>query len=171
MKYKIVIGGRGSETYVHKLNDSKVNSLKDIDLVDPDHDQVSGIIECDFFETDDIFLGPYNDPESYMISVRDENDNLVWESPLEHEFEDCDFNCVFDNEQSLIVEDYIKGEFFSYELETEKFEPSKLLPVITEIGEVIEIITELTYDGVSLRDTKDYLDYWSKGLNYYLVNP
>ena len=104
-----------------------------------------------------------------MITVYDEGDNVVWESSIEHEFEDCDFNCVFDNDKVLLVEDYIKGQFFSYVLDVEEFEAQKLLPVITEIGERIEIITDLTYDGASLIETKDWLDFWSKGVNYYLV--
>ncbi len=170
MKYKIVFAGRGCETYVHKINDLQFDKLKETDLENPNVDFISEFLsKDDIFTTDDTFLGVYNDPECYMISVYDESDSLIWESDVNHEFEDCEFNCVFDNEKSLLVEDYVKGQFFSYEIDLEQFDANKLIPVITEIGEVVEIITDITYDGQSLNDTKDWLDFWSKGINYYLV--
>lgn len=170
MKYKIVIAGRGSETYVHKLEDSQFEKLKDQDLQNTNVDLLSHILnKDDVFTTDDTFLGVYNDPECYIISVYDDSDTLIWESDVDHEFSDCDFKCVFDNDKAFLVEDYVKGQFFSYEIEVDNFEPEKLAPIITEVGEVIEIITDLTYDGQSLNDTKDWSDFWSKGINYYLV--
>ncbi len=169
MKYKIVLGGRGSESYVHKLSESQIERIKELDLEDPDVDNLSEILEKnDIFDTDDIVFGAYTDSENYLITVYDESDNVVWESPNDHEFEDCDFKCVFDTDRVLIIEDYVKGQFYSYELEVENFDNNKLIPLITEIGERIEVITDLIYDGHSLSDTKDWLDYWSKGMYYYL---
>jgi hypothetical protein len=167
MKYKIVISGRGSETYVHKLNEDQINIIKEMDLEDPDVDELSSILKKeDIFDTDDIIFGAYSSPENFLIIVYDEEDNLIWESSDDHEFEDCDFRCVFDMDKVLLIEDYVKGQFYSYELETDDFDFNKLTPVITEIGERIEVITDLVYDDQSLE--KDYLDYWSKGMYYYL---
>lgn len=168
MKYKIVLSGRGSESYIHKLNESQIEKIKELDLEDPDVDELSEILDKqDIFETDDIVFGSYTDSENFLITVYDENDNIVWESPNDYEFEDCEFKCVFDNDKVLIIEDYVKGQFYSYELEVEKFEHGKLISSITEVGERIEALTDLLYDGQSLGD-KEYLDYWSKGMYYYL---
>jgi hypothetical protein len=170
MKYKIILSGRGSETYVHKITDLQFDRLSDLDLENPNVDFISEFLNVDdIFTTDDTFLGVYNDPECYMISVIDESENIIWESDVNHEFQDCDFTSVFDNQKSLLIEDYVKGQFFSYEIDVDQFDAEKLIPIVTEIGEVIEIITDLTYDGQSLNDTKDWLDFWSKGINYYLA--
>ena len=171
MKYKIILSGKGSESYIHQLNDSQFESLKELDIenTDPDIDEVSKILDKnDIFETDNTFLGPYNDPENYIIEVFDESENLIWSSSDDHEFVDCEFDCKFDNDRTLIVEDYSKGQYFLYTLECDEFDPEKLKPIVVEVGERFEIITDLMYDDVNLADTKDWLDYWSKGLYYYL---
>jgi hypothetical protein len=75
----------------------------------------------------------------------------------------------FDTDEVLIVEDYTKGQFYIYEVELEKdFNPSLLVPIITEIGERVEIITDLMYNEVELSSYKEFGDYWSKGITYYL---
>ena len=169
MKYKIILSGKGSESYIHQLNDSQFESLKELDIenADPDIDEVSEILDKnDIFETDNTFLGPYNDPENYIIEVFDESENLIWSSS--DDFVYCEFDCKFDNDRTLIVEDYSKGQYFLYTLECDEFDPEKLKPIVVEVGERFEIITDLMYDDVNLADTKDWLDYWSKGLYYYL---
>ena len=47
MKYKIILSGKGSESYIHQLNDSQFESLKELDIenTDPDIDEVSEILE------------------------------------------------------------------------------------------------------------------------------
>jgi len=171
MKYKIILSGKGSESYVHQLSDSQYEILEEMDVEnsDPDIDQLTEILEKnDIFETDDTFLGPYNDPENYIIEVFDDVENLIWSSGIDHEFIDCEFECRFDNSRVLIVEDYSKGQYFSYILDCDQFDPKKLKPVVIEVGERFEVITDLIYDDINLMDTKDWLDYWSKGLYYYL---
>jgi preprotein translocase subunit SecA len=72
-------------------------------------------------------------------------------------------------EKNLIVEDTCKGQFFKCEFETkEDFDVSKLSPIITEVGEYVNIITGLRYDDKVLEVT-DYGDYWSKGFYFYLT--
>jgi len=169
MKYKVTIGGRGSESYIHQLSDSQFESLKELNLENSDSDQLAQILDKnDIFETDDIFLGPYNDPEHYIIEVYDESDNLVWSSGEDHLFSDCEFECKFDNDKVLIAEDYSKGQYFSYTIECKEFDPEKLSSIVIEVGERFEVIVDLKYDNMDLSDTKDWLDYWSKGMYYYL---
>jgi len=96
-------------------------------------------------------------------------DDLIWESKNDHEFEDYIFEFVFEEDKSLIIEDYTKGQFFQYDIELdEEFDPKKLKPIVTEIGERVEIITNFTYNETDLSLFKEYGDYWSKGLTYYL---
>jgi hypothetical protein len=104
-----------------------------------------------------------------MITVTDENEKKIWESSDKHEFKEIQEEYIFDDNDALVVEDYIKGEFYSYEVELEKdFDPTKLLPIITEIGNSVVIISDLIYNEVELKPYKNYGDYWSKGITYYL---
>ena len=99
----------------------------------------------------------------------DENENTVWESENDHEFDDYQLEYKFEDDQVLVVEDYSKGIFYEYELELEQDFDSKLLvPIATEIAEKIEIITGLLYDESDLSYYKEYGDYWSKGLTFHL---
>jgi hypothetical protein len=94
---------------------------------------------------------------------------MIWESPNNHEFDDVQMEFKFETDQVLIVEDYIKGQFYFYEIELEKdFDPALLVPIVTEIGERVEIITDLMYNEVELSSYKEFGDYWSKGITYYL---
>ena len=171
-KYKILVGGRGAECYVHKLNVDKRSQLMEGKVQEDqmDSEQISEILGvCVVTETDDIFLGAYNDPELYHITVLDENENTVWESENSHEFDDYQWEYKFDDDQVLVVEDYSKGIFYEYELELEQdFNHKLLVPIVTEIAEKVELITDFLYDESDLNSFKDYGDYWSKGLNYYL---
>ena len=172
MRYKVVVNGRGAECYVHLLEDEQRQKLHESDVENDncEPEVISEIVnKNDIFDTDDIFLGPFNDPENFIIQVYNENDDLIWESKNNHEFEDHDFEYLFENDKSLIVEDYTKGQFYFYEIELdEEFDPKKLKPVVSEIGERVEIITDFTYNGTDLSFFKEYGDYWSKGLTYYL---
>jgi len=79
------------------------------------------------------------------------------------------FEYIFEDDKSLIIEDYTKGQFFQYDIELdEEFDSKKLKPIVTEIGERVEIITNFTYNETDLSFFKEYGDYWSKGLTYYL---
>jgi hypothetical protein len=172
MRYKVVVSGRGVECYVHLLEDEQRQRLfeSDVENDNCDSDVVSEIIgKNDIFETDDIFLGPFNESDSFIIKVYNENNDLIWESEDDHEFEDHDYEFIFEDDKSLIVQDYTKGEFYQYDIELdEEFDPKKLKPIVTEIGERVEIITNFTYNEIDLSLFKEYGDYWSKGITYYL---
>ncbi len=171
-KYRIIVSGKGGECYVHKVNtDKRVRLIEGkVEEDKMESEEIAEILGVDFVtDSDDIFLGPYNDPELYYITVYDENDSVVWESSDKHEFEDVQMEFKFESDEVLIVEDYTKGQFYIYEVELEKdFDPSLLVPIVTEIGERVEIITDLIYNEVELSNYKEFGDYWSKGITYYL---
>jgi hypothetical protein len=171
-KYKIVVSGRGSECYVYKLNEDQHKQLLEFNVEsgECDSDKISNIIGVEgIFTSDDIFLGPYNSPEDYIIQVYKEDDNKIWESKDNHEFNDYDTEYLFELDKVLLVDDFVKGEFYSFEIEIDgDFDPDKLIPIVTEISERIEIITGFIYNDVNLSQFKEYGDYWSKGITYYL---
>lgn len=171
-KYRIVVSGRGAECYIHKLNSEKKQNLFEgrVEYDEMESEQISEVLGVEYLtDTDESFVGPYNNSEHYMVTVYDENKKKVWESPNQYEFKEIQQEYKFDEEDVLIVEDYIKGEFYFYEIELEKdFTPTKLVPIITEIGNTVEIITNFMYNEVELSGYKEFGDYWSKGITYYL---
>lgn len=171
-KYKIIVGGKGAECYVHRINTEKKARLLEgrVEEEKMETQEVAEVLGLDFVtDCDDIFLGPYNNPELYHITVVDENETTIWESETDHQFEDYQWEYKFEDDQVLVVEDYSKGIFYEYELELEKDFDSKLLvPITTEIAEKVEIITGLLYDESDLSYYKEYGDYWSKGLTFHI---
>jgi hypothetical protein len=181
-KYKVILGGRGSETYVFKLTPEQKQKLVDgeVEKDKMDVDEISEILEVGFItETDETYSGPYVANDSFVIEVYDEEDKKVWDSydmeddwdfDEESRWENEDgYESVADDENLLIVEDYCKGNYREFILEIEEdFQPIKLLPMVTEIGERVEIITGLFYDGKKMEDF-EWGDTWSKGLYFYLT--
>jgi hypothetical protein len=171
-KYKIVISGRGAECYVHSINEEQLKEFisSEVESGDCEPETISEILNKeDIFETDNIFLGPYNNPEDFLIQVFNDNNIKIWESDQKFEFQETENEYLFETDNSLLIEDYTKGEFYNYEIEVDgEFDENKLKPVITEIAEVVEIITGFYYGDVDLNNYKDYGDYWSKGITYYL---
>jgi hypothetical protein len=172
MKYKIIVSGRGAECYVHSIDENQKSKLFECDVENDncEHEEIIEILnKNDIFETDNIYLGPYNDPENFIIEVFNENEVKVWSSENDHEFKEDEYEFIIGKENYLIVEDYTKGQFFNYEIELdEEFDSDKLKPVITEVIDGIEIITKIRYGEIDLEVFKEYGDYWSKGITYYL---
>jgi hypothetical protein len=164
MKYRILVSGRGSECYVHKISPETkiILSERKIENNEMDAEEIAEVLGLHFVtDSDDIVLGPYNDPEDYLIKVLDENDKVIWESDNDHEFFDYQFNFLFEDETILTVDDYTKGLFYTYEVELEKdFDYKKLVPIVSEISGEISVITDLMYNDIDLRDYKEYGDYW-----------
>jgi hypothetical protein len=174
MKYKISISGRGADMYVHKLNEEQQNVLSEASVDNVikskmEYEDINEVLGHPADESDDVFAGVYQ--TDYVIIVRDENDNLVFESD-----EDWDFNpdaeyhheSLFEEEGYLIVESYCKGTFFEYELEADEFDPDKLEPVIVELNERLELLKGIRYNGEEL--DFDWGDYDSRGYYYYLTD-
>lgn len=171
-KYKISLYCKGSESYIYKINEEQKNKLIEIDVekTSPNFEDIKDILSVDdISDTEQILLGAYNDPGLYTIQVEDENGNVIWESSENYDNDDVDYESLFGDEDILIIEDYIKGQPFFYEIELEEeFNSGNIGLVVKDICEIIEIIVGITYNGNDLSYYKDYGDYWSKGLNYYI---
>jgi hypothetical protein len=168
MKYTLKISGRGGENYLHKLSQEQYDKLSELDLEEAEQDEITEILKVDsVVDTDYSILGSYTDPESVFITVYDDQKNVVFESN-----EDTDLNYKFNQLQLdgdyLVIQDYVKGDFQEFEIESENFDLTKLNLVVTEIGYELEAVTRITYDNQELEPV-DYGDYWSKGLYFYLV--
>ena len=175
-KVKLILGGRGAECYVHNINEEQKERLINggVNEDKMTMDLACEILDIDFIEENDarIYTGAYNDSENFYIAAYDEENNLIWESNEDFEFnpelEDHDFDSVEEDGPKLIVEDYIKGTYFEYELELEEdFDPQKLSAVQLEIAEIVQIIKGLKYNEKEL-EVKEWGDYWSKGLYFYV---
>lgn len=169
-KYYITLIGKGAEYYLHPINPEQKEKLSELDPKTLDYKVVTEILGYEELAYTDIsFTGVFYDPELFSImAYKDEDmENLLWESSDDFEFEDEDYE-YFDFSQTLLVEDYAKGTFFSFEIETEEFDPKKLVPIIKSINDN-EIITSFKYDGVDLSETKNFDDYSSKGFSYYIL--
>ena len=171
-KYTIEVYGKGGEAYVFNLTDEQKLKLSEgnVESDEMDVDEIADILNVnDVYDTDNIYIGPYPQPSSFGVKVINENGDKVWESKDDWELDFEEYEYAFEKPNVLIVEDYIKGIFFTYELEIEEdFDYKKLKPIVTEISESVELLTELTYNGVNLNSFKDFGDYWSKGLTFYL---
>jgi len=176
MKYKILLGGSGGESYIHNITPEQNEKLLEFeDLNDGiESEEILEIIEKDYFDdTEESYLGAYNSSDSYYILVTDENGNKIFESNEDFNLnevydEDEDYIIVADNPNTLIIEEYVKGNFFNFKIETEEFDVKKLTPIIKDVGSHIQVITGLRYNGEALE--KEFDDYWSKGITYYLFD-
>jgi len=189
MKYKIILGGRGADVWVHNLTEEQREQLEEgnVEGDEMDIDQIAEVLGLDHIDgTDEVYGGPYMGKTNFVIEVYDEEDKKIWDSyngketftdEEAKEFWDFDYDLieeydkheiVADSENTLLVEDYQKGNWRQYEIETDSFDPNKITPVVKEVGEMIEIITGLCYEGVEL-ETVDWLDTWSKGYYYHLI--
>lgn len=168
--YKISLGGRGSECFIFPLSEEQYKILLDgnVESEKMQHEDVLEILDVeDVFDADESVLGVYLD--EYYVSVYDE-DIEIWNS--ESNEVDIDSEWIEDefNNTHLVIEDYSKGNFFNFFIETEEeFNPSKLSFLVTEVGQCRDLITSIKYDDIDLSDTKEFDDYWSKGLYYILI--
>lgn len=170
--YKIEVSGKGGEVYVFNLTDDQKQQLVDGDVVDDGMDvtEICNILEVDdFLDTDEVVLGLYPNPYLLSIRVYNENGDKIWESDENLNLQTEDVEYLFEDPNTLLVEDYIKGTPMIYDLDIEEdFDPKHLEPIIVSVGEVIELMTGLKYNNVDLSQFRDYGDYWSKGYTFYL---
>jgi hypothetical protein len=174
-RYTIEISGRGAECYVFLLTDEQLTKLKIGGIVEErmDMDDVYEVLGIEsVLDSELTYFGPYDDSDLHSIKVLGEDGELVEDLTDNWSYEitnDDDYVSVHYEEKNLIIEDTCKGEFFKCVLEIEgDFDSSKLTPIITEVGEYVNIITGLRYDDKVLEVT-DYGDYWSKGFYFYLT--
>jgi hypothetical protein len=168
MKYKIILGGKGGENYIHKPTSDQYEQLSQLDLESAYIDDILPILEKDdIFETDDIILGSYTDSDCVYIEVYDESETKVWSSD-ENGYLDSDYEEVYVDNDYLVVQDYVKGQFKYFEIDCNEFDGTKLKLKVKSIGYDIDIVTGLIYDESEL-EVVDFGDYWSKGFSFFLI--
>lgn len=174
--YKVILGGRGAELYIHKINEEQKEKLKEMDVenhnVAVNWDKLVEVLNVDMWDsTDEVYSGIYTSPELYYISVYDENDELVWESDddfyMDQGEEDDDYKFI-ESQNALLIEHYFKGSLKEYKLEIEEeFNPEKLTFKLLDYNEDVEIITDLKYDNKEM-ELEEWGDNWSKGTYFYI---
>jgi hypothetical protein len=171
-KYKIEVSGKGSEVMVFPLDDLQKTKLLngDVEGEGMTSGEVLEVLEVeDFLDSEHILIGLYPNPNLLSIRVYDEGDIKIWESDDEFNLQSEDIEYLYEEPNTLVVEDYIKGTPFIYNLEIdEEFDPKHLEPIVVSVGEVIELMTDLKYNNVILSPFREFGDYWSKGLSFYL---
>ena len=169
--YKISLGGRGSECFIFPIDETQYQKLLNGD-VESDKMELDDILETieveDIFDSEISVLGAYD--TEYYITVSDENGDEIWNSETESiDHDNTQWVDVDIEGDYLVIEDYSKGNFFNFYVETEDdFNPNKIGFIITEVADSRDIITSIKYDNEDLSDTKEYDDYWSKGFYYIL---
>ena len=170
MKYTIEVNGRGGENFIHKLTEEQYETLQDGGVEDNDmsQDQISEVLGTHFLEAEEMITGIYTGSDNISITVKDESDEVVWESEDDFDFEEYENYYQFNDTHYLSVEDYQKGNFFNYTLETdEEFNPEMLVSVLVELLDgCSELITDIKYKDHEM--IKDYGDTSSKGFTYML---
>ena len=170
MKYTIEVNGRGGENFIHKLTEEQYETLQDGGVEDNDmsQDQISEVLGTHFLEAEEMITGIYTGSDNISITVKDESDEVVWESEDDFDFEEYVDEYQFNDTHYLSVEDYQKGNFFNYTLETdEEFNPEMLVSVLVELLDgCSELITDIKYKDHEM--IKDYGDTSSKGFTYML---
>lgn len=169
MKYYIEVSGKGSESFIFRLTEDQEEQLFDADVESGqlDTDYISDILNVDFItDTDEIVTGVYYDEDSLFIKVKDESGKIVWTSGYDFKFSNIEKEYLYDDTSYLLIEDYQKGIFFNYELETDKeFDPSLLTAIIYNLlDNASELIVDIKYDEQEL--DKELGDTISKGFNY-----
>ena len=144
MKYTIEVNGKGGEAFIHKLTEEQYETLQDNGVEDDlmEKDQIDEVLGIDFLDTEEIIMGIYQGGENIQIIVKDESGEVVWKSEDDFEFEEYVDEYQFNDTHYLSAEDYQKGNFFNYELETdEDFDPSLLTAVLVELLEFNSLIS------------------------------
>ena len=177
MKYKIKLGGRGADIWVHDINEEQKKLLKEgsVESDQMEMDDISKILNVEMVdESDEIFTGVYDESDAIVIEVKNETGDVIFDSTNEESWyfdddtmmDNDNYDSVHEGDNKFFVESYSKGNFFEFELECEEFNPTKLSPQLVEIGERFQLITGLYYDGKELE--KEFDDYWGKGYYYHL---
>jgi len=173
MNYTISVSGRGADASLYPLTLEQAQELLEMGIQEDlmSMDEISDYLGVDeiYSSADHCVVGAYWG-EHYITVTNDETGEEVWNSEGDDDTDDTEWkDGGIEDSSYLVVEDYSKGEFFTFRLETEgEFDPIKLRPVISEVAEVRDLITGMIYDEVDISDSKEFGNYWSKGF-YYIV--
>ena len=170
MKFKLSLSGRGAECAIFSLTTQQSKELLDKDIEEgsmslEEVGEYLGVEYC-FSDCEKTVIGPYLN--EHYITINNEEDVEIWNSEG-YEFQNTKLvDAGISDTNYLIVEDYSKGEFFTYEFETDEFDAAKLIPIVSILADYKEFITGFIYDGQDISDTSGFGDFWSKGF-YYTV--
>lgn len=170
-EFKIIIGGRGSEVYPFKLTEEQFDTFynEGVEEDNVGYDDVCEIlgVESYFDCPEETIMGVY--PEALYLTVENEHGEIL------HQIQEVDYDNVDHNDNHcgddlyLFIEDYCKGDHVVYDISLEEdFDIEKLKLSLTNIGDVIELVTGITYNGDGLLNYKGYGDTSSKGYYYRL---
>jgi hypothetical protein len=187
MKYKINLLGLGEEFIVGSIKEEfftffKNNPISFQEFIDDNlneilmkkvPDNIKNMYQLDFcnrYAHDDIVHGhgAYCDASAF-VEVRDEHDNIVYESSIvsesastddvmhETELEDSIDIVNCDSRYVIIGREWSKGlhDEFELNLDSEFFDPSKLVILYKDYDESSELISGVMYDGVRLESNEE----------------
>lgn len=172
MNYTISLSGRGADASIYPLTSEQAQELKEMGIEEDvmSMDEIADYLGVDeiYSSSEHVVTGAYWG-EHYITVTNDETGEEIWNSET-GENDDTEWkDGGIEDSSYLVVEDYCKGEFFTFRLEIEEeFDPKKLKPVIYEVAEVRDIISGMIYGDEDISDTKEFSNYWSKGF-YYIV--
>lgn len=169
MKYKIALSGKGAECYLFEITKEQSEYLVENgienDSMDLDYIQEYLDIE-DINDSHSVITGPYLSEMSLVVLDNEEKQIFILDNP-DFELDEKWIDIDYPENNFLLAENYCKGNFFSFYLETKKdFDINKLTLVITNIADHREIISSILYDGEELE--KEWGNYHSKGYNFII---
>lgn len=179
MKYKIKLGGRGADIWVHEITEEQKTILKEgnVEQDKMEMDDIAKVLNKEMVDDSDIiYTGVYDEASDMVIEVYDENGDLVFDSTENGDswyfdedmmMDNDNYESVYEEGNFFFVESYSKGNFFEFELECEEFNPKLLTPELLEINDRWQLITGLYYDGKKI-EYPEFGDYWGKGYYYHL---
>lgn len=169
--YKIIIGGRGSEVYPFKINEEQFDTFynEDVEGDNMGYDDICQILEVEsyFDSPEETIMGVY--PDALYFRVENEDGEIIYETE-KVDYDNIEFQDKYcDEGLYLFIEDYCKGEHVIYDIPLEgEFNPELLKLSLTNIGDMIELVTGITYNGDDHNIYKGYGDTSSKGYHYHL---
>jgi hypothetical protein len=173
-KITIELSGHGEDCFIHEINDKQFEKFEDKEVEDGEMSlsQVLKVLKKNSHtETESSVFGP--NPDTVSLYIKDENGSTLFEYEDNWEFQSVqnEDGVLFDEPNLLYISESLKGIFYSFTLELEnEFDISKLNPIITEVGESIELITGLIYDGKKLNADSKLIDMEGEGgYNFYLT--
>jgi hypothetical protein len=173
-KYTIELSGHGEDCFIHEINDKQFEKFEDNEIEDGKMtlSQVLKVLNKNSHtETETSIFGP--NPDSISLYIKNENGIILFEYEENWKFQSVqnEDGVLFDEPNLLFISEVLKGTFYSYTLELEnEFDISKLNPILTEVGESVELITGLLYDGNKLNADAKLIDMEGEGIyNYYLT--
>lgn len=193
MKYTITTYGYGGELHIGKVDKKVWDYFKDFGGLgdylnfeeDVPDDVAAELPREQLYELDDCLhkFGPFYESRAYL-EVRDEEDNVVFEGKLSEDVDEDENEVVcFSSEQFNILNlnhDYVfvgldvqKGVYDTYTVETDSFDPEKLVVQIKHItddmGYDVFMLEEVLYDEQELRPSGDH-DTRGKSADYRLYD-